>query len=186
VDKIYGYDELPTLLSLSNSPLNLLTPIPRPPTAPLPFPHSQLRKSLRLLMDPEEIPSAGGDGSEPDISYVYSGWAPLSIRLVQCITQKGGVYANPNAQSGRHQKSGSSNPGGQSSNQDGDSSLKPPSQPIAGWKGFEEVVNSVPGDTFDIMLSDTGKKRQTVNTKLPNPCQSYHPGSWLTLSQLAL
>ena len=44
--------------------------------------YTQVRKQLRLIVD--EI-----NESEPDdIAYTYSGYAPLSVRLVQCVLQK--------------------------------------------------------------------------------------------------
>jgi vacuolar protein sorting-associated protein 33A len=153
--------------------LDLLTISPRPQHAPTPYPHAQLRKSLRLLIDAEDIPTnAGGEDrsqDEVDISYVYSGWAPLSIRLIQCVTQKEGVYANPNTQGGRkqQQKSTSSNAGEQDSqSQSAGKKMKNPAQPITGWKGFEDVIGLVPGDTFDITLRDSSKDHKTLNDKL--------------------
>jgi len=171
----YGYDELPTLLSLSNSPLSLITPLPRPASLPPAYPHTQLRKFLRLLIDAEEIPSATGgddrDQDEPDISYVYSGWAPLSVRLVQCVTQKGGVFANPNSQHERkqHQKANSGTTGeGNSQAQKSGPSPKAPAHPITGWKGFEDIVELVPGDTFDIPISGDVKEKKSLNGQLAN------------------
>ena len=44
--------------------------------------YATLRKSLKLIVD--EVNEQNPD----DIAYVYSGYAPLSIRLVQCVFQK--------------------------------------------------------------------------------------------------
>src|SRR5687768_8208948 len=54
--------------------------------------YSQMRRALRLIVDDvnEQNPN--------DISYVYSGYAPLSIRLVQAACQKtlgGGMVPIP-------------------------------------------------------------------------------------------
>eukprot|EP00054_Salpingoeca_dolichothecata_P011070 m.61555 g.61555 ORF g.61555 m.61555 type:complete len:360 (-) comp19285_c0_seq3:221-1300(-) len=46
-----------------------------------------LLKSLNLVSEEEEQPQTGG--SPKDISYVYSGYAPLSVRLVQELVQPG-------------------------------------------------------------------------------------------------
>lgn len=165
----YGYDELPTLLALENSPLNLITSSPRPANAPPAFPHTQLRKSLRLLIDAEDIPNlAGGEDDELDISYVYSGWAPMSIRLVQCITQKSLVLTKPNNHGGkRQQRSVSSAAGDQvSQSQETSSTIKAPAQRITGWKGFEEVVELIPGDSFDIHLSEGSKESRLLESKI--------------------
>ncbi|KAG8721038.1 hypothetical protein FRC08_016158 [Ceratobasidium sp. 394] len=116
----YGYNLLPLLLALEN--LGLLNP---PPTKPAtPFPYSSLRKSLRLLTDsPEDNPT--------DISFTYSGYAPLSCRLVQAVVQKGAVLgAGSNTDTGTRQAQ---------------------AHPIVGWKGFEDVVKTIPGDTVDVI-----------------------------------
>ncbi|KAJ7147968.1 hypothetical protein C8R46DRAFT_1044960 [Mycena filopes] len=87
---------LPLLLSLASPPLGVLLPNPLPPAlAANPrakYPFAPLRKALRLLID--DSPRAL-DEVENDISFVYSGYAPISVRLVQCVAQKGGVLSNP-------------------------------------------------------------------------------------------
>ncbi|KAG8765444.1 hypothetical protein FRC12_007489, partial [Ceratobasidium sp. 428] len=116
----YGYNLLPLLLALEN--LSLLNP---PPTKPaVPFPYPSLRKSLRLLTDsPEDNPT--------DISFTYSGYAPLSCRLVQAVVQKGAVLgAGSNTDTGARQAQ---------------------AHPIVGWKGFDDVIKTIPGDTVDVI-----------------------------------
>ena len=65
------------------------------------------------------------DSAPADISYVYSGYAPLSIRLVQCVTQKSTVLTPP------------------------EDSKPTPALPISGWRGFEDVLSNIPGATVD-------------------------------------
>ena len=134
------------LLSLAAPPLGILLPNPLPPSVPstLKYPFISLRKSLRLLIDdnPEAL-----DEVENDISFVYSGYAPISIRLIQCVAQKGGVISNPaektnNDVSNKDQK---------------DSIGKVQAHPIVGWKGFEDVVNVIPGQTVEIRPRVGGK-----------------------------
>ena len=97
---------------------------------------------MRLLIDdnPEAL-----DEVENDISFVYSGYAPISIRLVQCIAQKGGVISNP----AEKEKTAV-----ESDNADADlkklSVGKFQAHPIVGWKGFEDVVASIPGQTVEM------------------------------------
>ncbi|EPS40563.1 hypothetical protein H072_5544 [Dactylellina haptotyla CBS 200.50] len=80
--------------------------------------YDYLRKPLKLF-------SENVNESEPDdIVYVYSVYAPLSVRLVQCVIQKSAM-----AQAAR-----------------GAGNLNPNS---AGWKGFEDLVKNVSGKTFD-------------------------------------
>lgn len=108
--------------------------LPSPAAAKIPF--TSIRKSLRLVVDEQE------DLEEPkDVSYVYSGYAPLSVRLVQCVVQKGGVLndANGDKQDAKNGKSTNAVLG------------KVRAHPILGWKGFEDVLEAIPGETFDVI-----------------------------------
>ncbi|KAA1467771.1 Sec1-like protein [Dentipellis sp. KUC8613] len=145
----YGYDCLPLLLSLAAPPLAILLPNPLPPSAPaaaanVKYPFAALRKSLRLLIEGTETM----DELENDISYVYSGYAPISVRLVQCIAQKGGVLSNPAT---TKVKTGTEDADAGKSK-----STKVHAHPIVGWKGFEDVVASIPGETVDIVQKGSG------------------------------
>lgn len=104
------------------------------------LPYSTLRKTLRLVTDEPE------DLTDPtDISYVYSGYAPMSIRLVQCVVQKGAlVKANDSAVADASA----------SSRKLGRGKMK--AHPIVGWKGFEDILESLPGETFDITPNGPG------------------------------
>lgn len=125
---------------MSAAPLSVLLPYTLPSTTPtsvleskLPF--AAVRKSLRLLIDDT---ADALDELENDISFVYSGYAPISVRLVQCVAQRGGVLSNP---ADREAKKG-------------DVAIpKVQAHPIVGWKGFEDVLASIPGKTFDIVQS---------------------------------
>ena len=89
--------------------------------------YSSLRKALKLIVDDvnEQKPD--------DIAYVYSGYAPLSIRLVQCIVQKHVMYAaqTSDASQGRLANTLAALPN------------------AMGWRGFEEPLKLVKGKTFD-------------------------------------
>ncbi|KAF8079084.1 Sec1-like protein [Lyophyllum atratum] len=142
----YGYNYLPLLLSLASPPLGMLLPHPLPATAPpslaaSKYPFATLRKSLRLLVD--DTPE-GLDEVENDISFTYSGYAPISVRLVQCVAQKGGVISNP------AEKAASDTDGKRIAPQG-----KVQAHPIVGWKGFEDVVAAIPGATVDIVQTGT-------------------------------
>lgn len=139
--KAYGYEHLPLLLSLSS--LGLMLPSPLPPSFTsqpgIKFPYTSLRKSLRLLVEePDEEEEAR------DVSYVYSGYAPLSVRLVQCVVQKGSVLdsSNSGSEGADASKKGKSAASGPAS--------KVRAHPILGWKGFEDVVETIPGETVDM------------------------------------
>lgn len=149
----YGYNLLPLLLSLSSPPLSILLPNPLPPSTPpsvaaSKYPYASLRKSLRLLIEDQD----NLDDMENDISYVYSGYAPISVRLVQCVAQKGGVLSNPAAEK---EKKSNENPNGGKIK--GSSVGKVQAHPIVGWKGFEDVVANIPGDTIDIVQNVPGQ-----------------------------
>jgi len=92
-----------------------------------------------------------------DISYVYSGYAPLSIRLVQAITQKGALLGIPSATDAPPPAPQASAATGEQQQQS-QPERKPKSRahPIVGWKGFEEVVTSFPGEVFDLVQTADG------------------------------
>lgn len=148
----YGYNFLPLLLALSSPPLSILLPNPLPASTPpsvaaSKYPYTSLRKSLRLLIeDPDSV-----DDLENDISYVYSGYAPISVRLVQCVAQKGGVLSNPALD--KEKKSKDSADTGKAH---APALGKVQAHPIVGWKGFEDVVASIPGGTADIVQKVPG------------------------------
>lgn len=112
--------------------------------------YSHLRKVLRLIVD--EV-----NEQEPDdISYVYSGYAPLSIRLVQCVIQKPVITAIARGRRG----------------DDTNASI---SSGATGWRGFEDLLKNVKGKMFDEpqrgeekavrarnILNGQGEKKTTV------------------------
>lgn len=127
------------IYALSDPSVALLVTSPIPPEY-TEYPFEFLKKSLRLLDDTSE--GREDEEVENDISYVYSGYAPISVRLVQCVAQKGGVLSNP-------AEKGKSTSGGE-----GSTAAKVPAHPIVGWKGFEDVVAAIPGDTVDIVRAE--------------------------------
>ncbi|KAF9469737.1 ATP binding protein [Collybia nuda] len=157
----YGYNLLPLLLSLGSPPLAILlaNPLPASTTPSLKYPFTTLRKSLRLLIDdnPEAL-----DEVENDISFVYSGYAPISIRLVQCIAQKGGVLSNPAEREKVGTESTAANQKGAGSSLGG----RVQAHPIVGWKGFDDVIATIPGETFDIIQQGAGEGQVLITSML--------------------
>lgn len=156
----YGYNHLPLLLALASEPLSILLPNPLPSSAApslaaaAKYPFTSLRKSLRLLIeDPDPL-----EELENDISYVYSGYAPISVRLVQCVAQKGGVLSNPAGERDKRVAAGDVSDRGRAPGMG-----KVQAHPIVGWKGFEDVVAVIPGETVDIVQQVPGG----VNGALP-------------------
>lgn len=111
--------------------------------------YNYLRKVLRLVVD--EV----NEQNPNDIAYVYSGYAPLSVRLVQSIIQKSQLLTLT--------KGSAAASNGNVSNA------------AHGWQGFEEALRNVKGTTFNKvqrgeeqavkarhMLTGTGGKMKTV------------------------
>ena len=96
--------------------------------------YSAIRRPLNLIMDDvsEQDPS--------DIAYVYSGYAPLSVRLVQCILQK--PYLN------KLRAAASTTPSIASA---------PATDASQGWRGFEDILRNVKGKTVDETQSTSDK-----------------------------
>ncbi|KAF8314011.1 Sec1-like protein [Clavulina sp. PMI_390] len=158
----YGYAYVPFLLSLASTSLITSLPIPKAPAAnavhksgaprppaPPPPPFAPIRKALRLLSETD-------DANPADISYVYSGYAPLSVRLVQCVAQKSAVLSSSVAEKDAEEGNGgaanaaASAAGGTGGENPTNSSIKPFASPISGWKGFEDALKLIPGATVDI------------------------------------
>lgn len=165
----YGYNHLPLLLSLAAPPLAILLPNPLPPNAPpsvanSKYPYANLRKSLRLLIeDPDPM-----EELENDISYVYSGFAPISVRLVQCVAQKGGVLSNPATE--KDKKGGGADANTDSSSRRGAGlPVQVQAHPIVGWKGFEDVIASLPGETIDVVQKLPGGPDADAPTTAASP-----------------
>jgi vacuolar protein sorting-associated protein 33A len=129
----YGYHHILTLDALEK--LQLLLPRGSPLSIPMTGAissagiktnYTSLRKQLRLIVDEvnEQDPN--------DIAYVYSGYAPLSVRLVQCIIQKQYLLSFTR---------------GASSNGAGGASIAGAGG--QGWRGFDEAAKNARGATFD-------------------------------------
>ncbi|GJJ06550.1 hypothetical protein Clacol_000742 [Clathrus columnatus] len=136
----YGYDRVALLINLASSSLLLPSPLPSKAAK---FSYTQLRKQLRLVVEDQDYtPNVAADANQEevaraedrDISYTYSGYAPLSCRLVQCVAQKTGVLAFPGTKT-----------------TEGDD-IRAHAHPIIGWKGFEDVISLIQGETVDIIL----------------------------------
>ncbi|KAI5867055.1 vacuolar protein sorting 33A-like protein [Durotheca rogersii] len=129
----YGYQHLLTLHNLEKLQLFLSRASPMASMIPMSGSgaatgtktnYTYLRKQLRLIVD--EV----NEHDPNDIAYVYSGYAPLSIRLVQCILQK--QYLLSITRGNGATGTGTAGGGG-----------------AQGWRGFDEAVKHVRGQTFD-------------------------------------
>lgn len=129
----YGYQHLLTLNNLEKLQLFLSRSSPMAGMIPIPGSgaatgnktnYTYLRKQLRLIVD--EV----NEHDPNDIAYVYSGYAPLSIRLVQCVMQK--QYLQSITRSSGTAGAGNIATGG-----------------AQGWRGFDEAVKHARGPAFD-------------------------------------
>lgn len=128
---------------------------------------AQCRRLLRLIVDDVD------EFHPNDISYVYSGYAPLSIRLVQCAMQKLGLnhsgqgslasitttagtsaaslfsyVGHSTANFIRDEKSNQDNSGnGANGGLNGKGSGGAGG---GGWRGSEDILKLLPGASFDI------------------------------------
>ncbi|KAK4162101.1 Sec1-like protein [Cladorrhinum sp. PSN259] len=129
----YGYQHLLTLHNLErlqmflsrSSPLASMIPMTGSVGAPgTKTNYTYLRKQLRLIVD--EV----NEHDPNDIAYVYSGYAPLSVRLVQCVLQKQYLLSitRGNGVAGAVGAAGSG---------------------AHGWRGFDDAVKHARGQTFD-------------------------------------
>lgn len=102
-----------------------------------------VRKSLQLWTD--EVQEADPN----DVAYVFSGYAPLSVRLVQTILQKSYLHQLVNP------RNASSAPGG------------------TGWKGFEDGVSRIRGPSVDVTQkgsdADASNARKTLRGSKEGP-----------------
>lgn len=103
-------------------------------------------KSLKLWTD--EV-----NESEPeDISFVFSGYAPLSVRLVQCVMQKQYLQTLLNPRTNASAASASAG---------------------VGWKDFEDTLSRIKGATVDVVQqgsdADASQARKTLRGAKEGP-----------------
>ncbi|EEP76989.1 hypothetical protein UREG_01838 [Uncinocarpus reesii 1704] len=130
----YGYQHLLTLDALEkmellqsrSSATAMILPTGGSGGAGLKTNYNYLRKALRLIVD--EVDEQNPD----DIAYVYSGYAPLSIRLIQCILQKSHILTL-------------------TKNLPAPAAAASSGTPSPGWLGFEDIVKSARGSTLNIV-----------------------------------
>lgn len=144
----YGYQHLITLDALEKMGLLL----PRSSATALLLPiggaagdlktnYSHLRRALCLIVD--EVNEQQPD----DIAYVYSGYAPLSIRLLQCVLQGQYILSLFKGTAAPAAIASATN------------------FPSRGWLGFEDVVATAKGETVNRVQKSAEKvvrARQTV------------------------
>ncbi|KAF2435750.1 Sec1-like protein [Tothia fuscella] len=103
--------------------------------------YNSVRKTLNMILDDV-------NETEPDdVAYVFSGYAPLSVRLAQCIVQKQ-YLINLTTQKGTNAPAAAASTAAQ------------------GWRPFEDTVRQIRGATFDeAQLGDEKavRARQIIN-----------------------
>lgn len=140
----YGYNHLTTFENLET--LGLL--FARHPNKPNWFP--TVRKQLSLISDQQD------DLDPHDIAFTYSGYSPLSVRIVQAAIDKDAIFGPTK---GKRQQT----PKG-----------AVPAAPwkAVGWKGAEAVLKNIPGPRVDEVQHDElflreGKLRKILTRNSP-------------------
>ena len=108
-----------------------------------------VRKTLRLWVDEVQ------ETDPNDVAYVFSGYAPLSVRLVQCVLQKSYLqtFVTSRAPS--------------------TSAAAAPTAAGTGWKGFEDALSRIRGATVDVTQkghdADASHARKTLRGNKEGP-----------------
>ena len=129
VVQAYGYQHLLTLASLEKMGVLVPRESHRGYLNPIAGTAGQtstdwnaVRNALTLWFDDIE------EADPQDIAFVFSGYAPLSVRLVQCVLQKS--YVQSLAAAARQPAAATYKPG---------------------WTGFEDVLSKIRGATVDVV-----------------------------------
>ncbi|KAJ2880274.1 Vacuolar protein-sorting-associated protein 33, partial [Coemansia asiatica] len=135
--------------------LNKLIPSTKPRAPAHTNSLSFLRKSLNLVV------SDVRESDPDDVSYVYSGYAPLSIRLLQCLVRDPAVYSTPTAsryaslllrplnmtlQAGRISSAQTAQQIENNNNSSSNSVHQNVGGVKSGWSGWEDILNELPGE----------------------------------------
>ncbi|KAK0258911.1 Vacuolar protein-sorting-associated protein 33 [Friedmanniomyces endolithicus] len=153
----YGYQHLGTLARLEKMGLFVAREANRGYLNPISGSAGQtatdwnfVRSRLQLWVDEVE------EAEPRDIAYVFSGYAPLSVRLVQAVLQKGYLLnlVNPPRAGGAGAAVGTGANG-------------------SGWKGFEDVLARIKGATVDVVQkgndADASQARKTLRGNKEGP-----------------
>ncbi|KAH9815664.1 Vacuolar protein sorting-associated protein 33A [Teratosphaeria destructans] len=152
----YGYQHLLTLANLEKIGLLVSREAHRGFLNPIAGAAGQtatdwnaVRRSLQLWVDDVR------EADPEDIAYVFSGYAPLSVRLVQCVLQKSYLQ-------------GLANPP-----KNAPASGAPVGVTGSGWKGFEDSLARVRGATVDVVQkgsdADASNARKTLRGSKESP-----------------
>ncbi|KAJ1990777.1 Vacuolar protein-sorting-associated protein 33 [Coemansia spiralis] len=138
--------------TLTTGLLNSVVPSTKPRNPVHTNPLGFLRKTLNLVV------SDVRENDPDDIAFVYSGYAPISIRLLQCLVRDPAVYA-----------SGSSSRYSALLRPLGDNRARPAQRDgqnmggmKGGWGGWDDVLSELPGETVDIIQSPNDHSTDTT------------------------
>jgi len=138
----YGYQHIITLDNLSK--VGLFKKYDKTKN-----PYPAVRKALKLIVDDVD------EHSPNDISYVYSGYAPISVRLIQCACLLSNSKSmplpsttslfNPSSILSSNNVTNNFDESHSSSNNNTNNS----SHSNVSWKGWEEILKLLPGPMFE-------------------------------------
>lgn len=162
----YGYEYLPLLVSLAD--LNLLV---RTPTSSSSSSSAsgksafvQCRRLLKLIVD-----DVDEDESAPeDVAYVYSGYAPVSVRLVQHALGLGQTSGGLVGGLGSAVGAAAAAAGAASLRGAGGNEREKTGANVVGWRGLEDVMRTLPGAVFDEVQKPVGEAVKTKPSFTPD------------------
>ena len=103
-----------------------------------------VRRALGLWVDEVQ------EQEPEDVAFVFSGWAPLSVRLVQAVLQKGYLSSVVNPPRGGQQARSSAAASASGS----------------GWRGFEDALSRIRGATVDVVQKGADADASHARTAL--------------------
>ena len=169
----YGYEYLPLLVSLAD--LNLLVRTPTSSSSSTSSSASgksafvQCRRPLKLIVDDVD------ESAPEDVAYVYSGYAPVSVRLVQHALGLGQTSGGLVAGLGSAVGAAAAAAGAGSLRGAGGSEREKTGANVVGWRGLEEVMRTLPGAVFDEVQKPAGDAVKTKRESLSSQSSSPSP-----------
>ena len=155
----YGYEYLPLLVSLAD--LNLLVRTPTSSSSTSSSSASgksafvQCRRPLKLIVDDVD------ESAPEDVAYVYSGYAPVSVRLVQHALGLGQTSGGLVGGLGSAVGAAAAAAGAGSLRGAGGNEREKTGANVVGWRGLEEVMRTLPGAVFDEVQKPAGDAVKT-------------------------
>ena len=158
----YGYEYLPLLVSLADLNVLVRTPTSSSSSSSGKSAFVQCRRPLKLIVDDVD------ESAPEDVAYVYSGYAPVSVRLVQHALGLGQTSGGLVGGIGSAVGAAAAAAGAGSLRGAGGNEWEKTGANVVGWRGLEEVMRTLPGAVFDEAQKPAG---DAVKTKREFPAK---------------